>query len=226
MGFFGKVFGTAAVVGATVGSFLYVKNRRETRDENEVFEDLSNEKYIDYNSDDSAVHIKLNIKKAKQTADYMADKIIDSYDGTVEKVTGKIGEEKAEKIKDNYETAKGKVTKAAKVVSDAAIDAKDKAVDKIGEERIDEVKDKVKDVVNDAKDIIKDKVTPDNVKPASATDKKDESDKPEASDTVDKAERSDDKPDITAKAPEMPKTLKQTADSDKVDFMEDELDSF
>ena len=77
MGFFSKLFGTAAVTGAAIGGALYVKNRKETRQEDEVFEDLSGEKYFDYKTTDDKVKITFNTKKAKQTADQVADMIID-----------------------------------------------------------------------------------------------------------------------------------------------------
>ena len=83
MGFFSKLFGTAAVTGAAIGSVLYVKNRRDTRKEDEVFEDLSNEKYFNYKQSDDKINISFNTKKAKQTADQVADYIIDKYDETV-----------------------------------------------------------------------------------------------------------------------------------------------
>ena len=42
MGLFKKLFGTAAVAGATVGSILYVKKRKDERyTEDDVFEDLT-----------------------------------------------------------------------------------------------------------------------------------------------------------------------------------------
>ena len=117
MGFFNKLVGTAAVVGATVGSVLYVKNRKETRKDDEVFEDLSGEKYFDYETTDDKIKISFNTKKAKQAADQVADKIIDKYDETVEQVTEKIGEENADMIKENYEATKAKVKETALRVS-------------------------------------------------------------------------------------------------------------
>ena len=201
MGFFNKLVGTAAVVGATVGSVLYVKNRKETRKDDEVFEDLSGEKYFDYKTSDDKINLSFNTKKAKQTADQVADKIIDKYDETVEQVTEKIGEENAEKIKENYETTKGKVKETALRVSSVASDAKDKAIDMIGEEKIEDAKAKVKETVNDAKDAIKEKVNP-------STEDFDDFDKP-----------AKDPEPATTEDVDIPKVKKDEG----IDFMEDEL---
>ncbi len=201
MGFFSKLFGTAAITGAAIGGALYVKNRKETRSEDEVFEDLSNEKYFNYEASDDKVNISFNTKKAKQTADQVADIIIDKYDDTVENVTEKIGEENAEKIKENYETAKGKVKETALRASSVASDAKDKAVDIIGEEKIEGAKSKVKDTVTDAKDAIKERVNP-------STEDFDEFDKPESEPEPAKTEDID---------------IPDVKDDGGVDFMEDEL---
>ncbi len=201
MGFFNKLVGTAAVVGATVGSVLYVKNRRDTRKEDEEFEDLSGEKYFGYEATDDKIKLTFNTKKAKQTADQVADKIIDKYDETVEQVTEKIGEENAEMIKENYEVAKGKVKETALRVSSVANDAKNKAIDIIGEENVKEAKEKVKDTVNDAKDAIKDKVNP-------STEDFDEFDNPKGEPEA-----------ATTEDVDIPKVNKDEG----VDFMEDEL---
>ena len=201
MGFFNKLVGTAAVVGATVGSVLYVKNRKETRKDDEVFEDLSGEKYFDYETTDDKIKLTFNTKKAKQTADQVADKIIDKYDETVEQVTEKIGEENADMIKENYEATKAKVKETALRVSSVANDAKKKAIDVIGEENVKEAKEKVKDTVNDAKDAIKDKVNP-------STEDFDDFDKP----------ASNPEP-ATTEDVEIPKVKKDEG----IDFMEDEL---
>ena len=201
MGFFNKLVGTAAVVGATVGSVLYVKNRKETRKDDEVFEDLSGEKYFDYETTDDKIKLTFNTKKAKQTADQVADKIIDKYDETVEQVTEKIGEENAEMIKENYEATKAKVKETALRVSSVANDAKKKAIDVIGEENVKEAKEKVKDTVNDAKDAIKDKVNP-------STEDFDDFDKP----------ASNPEPATTEEV-DIPKVKKDEG----IDFMEDEL---
>ena len=201
MGFFNKLVGTAAVVGATVGSVLYVKNRKETRKDDEVFEDLSGEKYFDYETTGDKIKISFNTKKAKQAADQVADKIIDKYDETVEQVTEKIGEENAEMIKDNYEATKAKVKETALRVSSVANDAKKKAIDVIGEENVKEAKEKVKDTVNDAKDAIKEKVNP-------STEDFDDFDKP----------ASNPEPATTEEV-DIPKVKKDEG----IDFMEDEL---
>ncbi|MBR3173345.1 MAG: hypothetical protein IKF24_02280 [Eubacterium sp.] len=201
MGFFNKLVGTAAVVGATVGSVLYVKNRKETRKDDEVFEDLSGEKYFDYETTDDKIKLTFNTKKAKQTADQVADKIIDKYDETVEQVTEKIGEENADMIKENYEATKAKVKETALRVSSVANDAKKKAIDVIGEENVKEAKEKVKDTVNDAKDAIKDKVNP-------STEDFDDFDKP----------ASNPEPATTEEV-DIPKVKKDEG----IDFMEDEL---
>ena len=201
MGFFNKLVGTAAVVGATVGSVLYVKNRRDTRKEGEEFEDLSGEKYFDYETTDDKIKLTFNTKKAKQTADQVADKIIDKYDETVEQVTEKIGEENADMIKENYEATKVKVKETALRVSSVANDAKKKAIDVIGEENVKEAKEKVKDTVNDAKDAIKDKVNP-------STEDFDDFDKP----------ASNPEP-ATTEDVDIPKVKKDEG----IDFMEDEL---
>ncbi len=207
MGFFSKLFGTAAITGAAIGGALYVKNRKDTRNEDEVFEDLSDEKYFDYKTSDDRIDISINTKKAKQTADQVADTIIDKYDETVNQVTEKIGEEKAEKIKENYETAKEKVSEAAKVVSDKATVAKDIAVNTIGEDKINDAKVKVKGAVNDAKDAIKEKVNP-------STEDFEGFDEPEPEEK-------------TESEPEPAKTEDidiPSVDKDgEVDFMEDEL---
>lgn len=201
MGFFNKLVGTAAVVGATVGSVLYVKNRKETRKDDEVFEDLSGEKYFDYETTDDKIKLTFNTKKAKQTADQVADKIIDKYDETVDQVTEKIGEENAEMIKENYEATKGKVKETALRVSSVASDAKDKAIDMIGKEKIEDAKAKVKETVNDAKDAIKEKVNP-------STEDFDDFDKP----------ASNPEPATTEEV-DIPKVKKDEG----IDFMEDEL---
>ena len=201
MGFFNKLVGTAAVVGATVGSVLYVKNRRDTRKEGEEFEDLSGEKYFDYETTDDKIKLTFNTKKAKQTADQVADKIIDKYDETVEQVTEKIGEENADMIKENYEATKAKVKETALRVSSVANDAKKKAIDVIGEENVKEAKEKVKDTVNDAKDAIKEKVNP-------STEDFDDFDKP----------ASNPEP-ATTEDVDIPKVKKDEG----IDFMEDEL---
>lgn len=212
MGFFSKLFGTAAITGAAIGGALYVKNRKDTRKEDEVFEDLSDEKYFDYKQSDDKIDISINMKKAKQTADQVADVIIDKYDETVDQVTEKIGEEKAEMIKENYETAKGKVKETALRVSSLASEAKDKAIDKIGEENIKEAKAKVKDTVADAKDAIKEKV----VNPS--TEDFDEFDKPESEPKTEPAVKAEPEP-ATTEDIDIP-TVK---DDGGVDFMEDEL---
>lgn len=208
MGFFSKLIGTAAVTGAAIGGALYVKNRKDTRKEGEVFEDLSNEKYFDYETTENRISLSFNTKKAKQTADQVADIIIDKYDETVDQVTDKIGEENAEKIKENYETAKGKVKETALRVSSVASDAKDKAIDKIGEETIESAKAKVKDTVADAKDAIKERVNP-------STEDFDEFDKPE-SEPETKAEPEPAKTEDI----DIPDVKKE---DDGIDFMEDEL---
>lgn len=213
MGFFNKLFGTAAVVGAAVGGALYVKNRKDTRQEDEVFEDLSNEKYFDYEQTDDKINISFNTKKAKQTADQVADVILDKYDDTVDTITDKIGEENAEKIKENYEAAKGKAKETALRVSSVASDAKDKAVDIIGEDKIEDAKAKVKDTVADAKEAIKDKVNP-------STEDFEGFDEPESEpESVEKAE--------PESKPEPAKTedveIPSVKDDDGIDFMEDEL---
>lgn len=208
MGFFSKLFGTAAIAGAAIGSALYVKNRKDTRKKDEVFEDLSNENYFDYNQSDDKIDISFNMKKAKQTADQVADMIIDKYDEQVDKVTDKIGEEKAEKIKENYETAKGKVKETALRVSSVASDAKDKAIDKIGEERIKDAKAKVKETMNDAKEAIKERVNP-------STEDFDDFDKPESDPVV----KTEPEPATTEEV-----NIPTVKDDGGVDFMEDELE--
>ena len=213
MGFFSKLFGTAAITGAAIGGALYVKNRKETRKEDEVFEDLSDQKYVDYKTSDDRIDISFNMKKAKQTADQVADIIIDKYDEQVDKVTDKIGEEKAEKIKENYETAKGKVKETALRASSVASDAKDKAVEKIGEDKIEGAKAKVKDTVADAKEAIKEKVNP-------STEDFEDFDEP----AVDAEPTAESKP---AAEPEPATTedidIPTVKKDDGIDFMEDEL---
>ena len=213
MGFFNKLVGTAAIFGAAVGGALYVKNRRDTRQEDEVFEDLSDEKYFDYKQSDDKIDISFNTKKAKQTADQVADKIIDIYDEKVEQVTEKIGEENAEKIKENYEAAKGKAKETALRVSSVASDAKDKAVDIIGEDKIEDAKAMVKDTVADAKDAIKERVNP-------STEDFDDFDEPaEDPKPADEPESTEEPEPAKTEDIEIPTVKKD----DGIDFMEDEL---
>lgn len=153
MGFFKKIIGVAAVVGAAVGGALYVKNKK---DENEGFEDFDDEKIFQVNTDNDndgnkKVTITFNSRKAKDVADKAVDKVADATDKVKDIVTEKVGEENIEKVMDKVDEAKDKV-----------MDAKDVIVEKVGEENIQMAKGKVKDVVNQAKDIVSDFVGKDD----------------------------------------------------------------
>lgn len=99
MGFFKKLFGTAAVAGAAVGSALYVKKRKDERDSLvDEFEDFDDEKAFDINKNDDGqetkVTITINKRKVKNMADSAADKVINVTDKVKDTITEKVGEKK------------------------------------------------------------------------------------------------------------------------------------
>lgn len=206
MGFIKKTLGIAACAGAVIGSAMYIKKRKDTRKPGETYEDLSDQKYFDVDTNDKEkVKFTINTKKVKQTADYISDVIIDKYEECTGKVTEKIGEEKTEKIKESVNATKESIDKAAKKVSDAAEDAKVRVTKAVGDENIKEMKGKVNkakqdaiDFAKEAKDKAIDAITP-------PVDKKEE---------VDTEEKPTESKTNTTKA--------STAKEDE-DYMEDEL---
>ncbi len=163
MGFFKKLFGTAAVAGAAVGSALYVKKRKDERDSvvNE-FEDFDDEKAFDINKNDAGqetkVTITINKRKVKNMADSAADKVINVTDKVKDTITEKVGEEKMDILKDKIDTAKDKISEVSDIAIDKVNDAKDKVVEKVGEENIEAAKDKVKDVASTAKEKVEETI--------------------------------------------------------------------
>lgn len=163
MGFFKKLFGTAAVTGAAVGGALYVKKRKDERTSSADFDDFDDLKIFGVDTDtdhegNPKVTITFNSKKAKKAADTAADKIIDVTDKAKDMVTDKLGEEKVADLKDKMDTAKDKISDAADVAKDIAKEAKEIVVDKVGEDNIQFVKDKVSDAVDTAKVKVSDAV--------------------------------------------------------------------
>ena len=157
MGFFKKLFGTAAVAGAAVGSALYVKKRKDERDSVvDEFEDFDDEKAFDITKNDDGqetkVTITINKRKVKNMADNAADKVINVTDKVKDTVTEKVGEERMDMLKDKIDTAKDKISEVSDIAIDKVNDAKDKVVEKVGEENIEAAKDKVKDVASTAKE--------------------------------------------------------------------------
>ena len=163
MGFFKKLFGTAAVAGVAVGGALYMKKRQEdacTEADSDTFENFDDQKIFDVNKDtdddgNKKVTITFNSKKAKKLADDTADKIIDATDKAKNMVAEKLGEEKVADLKDKAQIAKDKIDEAATYAKDKVSEAKEIVVDKVGEENIQIMKDKVSDTV----DLAKEKVT-------------------------------------------------------------------
>lgn len=158
MGFFKKLLGTAAFMGAAVGGTLYVKNRKDSREQSSDFEDFDNQKIFDVKKDTDKVTVVFNSKKAKNVADKAADKVIDATDNMKNTVSDKLGEENIEKIKKTVDSAKEKINSATDTATTKAKEAQEVVVEKIGEENIRNAKAKVLDAVDEAKDAINDKV--------------------------------------------------------------------
>lgn len=163
MGFFKKLFGTAAVAGAAVGGALYVKKRKDERDSVvDEFEDFDDEKAFDINKNDDGqetkVTITINKRKVKNMADSAADKVINVTDRVKDTITEKVGEEKMDILKDKIDTAKDKISEVSDIAIDKVNDAKDKVVEKVGEENIEAAKDKVKDVASTAKEKVEETI--------------------------------------------------------------------
>lgn len=158
MGFFKKLFGTAAVTGAAVGGALYVKKRKDEKEMNkDFFEDFDDSKAFEIQKDDNTdgttkVTLTINKRKVKNMADMAADKVIDASDKLKDTVSEKIGEEKMEAVKDKIDTAKEKVSDVADMAKEKFYDAKDVVVETVGEDKIDAAKDKVSEVASMAKD--------------------------------------------------------------------------
>lgn len=161
MGFFKKLLGTAAVAGAAVGGALYVKKRKDERENGAEFEDFDDLKIFDVNKDSDAegnpkVTITFNSHKAKKVANAAADKVIDVTDKAKDTVTEKLGEDTVNSMKEKFDDAKDKLSDVADSAKVFAKDAKDLVVDTVGEENIQAVKDKVSDVVDTAKEKVSD----------------------------------------------------------------------
>ena len=158
MGFFKKLFGTAAVTSAAVGGALYVKKRKDEKEMNkDFFEDFDDSKAFEIQKDDNTdgttkVTLTINKRKVKNMADMAADKVIDASDKLKDTVSEKIGEEKMEAVKDKIDTAKEKVSDVADMAKEKFYDAKDVVVETVGEDKIDAAKEKVSEVANMAKD--------------------------------------------------------------------------
>ena len=158
MGFFKKLFGTAAVTGDAVGGALYVKKRKDEKEMNkDFFEDFDDSKAFEIQKDDNTdgttkVTLTINKRKVKNMADMAADKVIDASDKLKDTVSEKIGEEKMEAVKDKIDTAKEKVSDVADMAKEKFYDAKDVVVETVGEDKIDAAKEKVSEVANMAKD--------------------------------------------------------------------------
>ena len=158
MGFFKKLFGTAAVTGAAVGGALYVKKRKDEKEMNkDFFEDFDDSKAFEIQKDDNTdgttkVTLTINKRKVKNMADMAADKVIDASDKLKDTVSEKIGEEKMEAVKDKIDTAKEKVSDVADMAKEKFYDAKDVVVETVGEDKIDAAKEKVSEVASMAKD--------------------------------------------------------------------------
>lgn len=158
MGFFKKLFGTAAVTGAAVGGALYVKRRKDEKEMNkDFFEDFDDSKAFEIQKDDNTdgttkVTLTINKRKVKNMADMAADKVLDASDKLKDTVSEKIGEEKMEAVKDKIDTAKDKVSDVADMAKEKFYDAKDVVVETVGEDKIDAAKEKVSEVASMAKD--------------------------------------------------------------------------
>ena len=158
MGFFKKLFGTAAVTGAAVGGALYVKKRKDEKEmDAELFEDFDDSKAFEIQKDNNTegkttVTLTINKQKVKNMADMAADKVIDASDKLKDTVSEKIGEEKLDAMKDKIDIAKEKVSDAADIAKEKINDAKEVVVEKVGEDKIDAAKEKVSEVANKTKD--------------------------------------------------------------------------
>lgn len=162
MGFFKKLFGTAVVTSAAVGSAVYIKKRKDNRD---ISEDTAcdHEKIFDVNTADDGngkakVTITINKKKAKNMADTAADKVIDATDKLKDTVSEKIGEENTDAVMEKMNEAKNKISNAANTAKDKAMDVRDKVVQTVGEDNIQYAKEKVMDAANMAKDKVSETV--------------------------------------------------------------------
>ncbi len=174
MGFFKKLFGTAALTGAAVGGALYVKKRKDEKEMNkDFFEDFDDSKAFEIQKDDNTdgttkVTLTINKRKVKNMADMAADKVIDASDKLKDTVSEKIGEEKMEAVKDKFDTAKEKVSDVADMAKEKFYDAKDVVVETVGKDKIDAAKEKVSEVANIAKDKVSETInkvtTPSNEK--------------------------------------------------------------
>ncbi len=153
MGLIKNLFKVAAVAGAAVGGAKYLKKRQEERSSENAFaefDDFDDEKIFNINkdADDSQkVNITINTRKIKDSADKVADKILDTKDKAMDTVSEKIGEE-------HMEQAKEKINDFTEKAKEVTATAKDFAVDKIGEENINTIKEKVSELTSSAKDKI------------------------------------------------------------------------
>lgn len=154
MGFFKKVLGTTAIIGAAIGGVSYIKKRKEEKkSEDNIFEDFDDEKVFDFDTNSDAdgnkkVTITFNSRKAKAMADSAADTVIDLTEKAKVQVVDTVGEDKVATVMETVE-------KASTIAKDKATQAKDIIVEKVGEDNI----DATKDLVNNAVDLVKDKVS-------------------------------------------------------------------
>lgn len=166
MGLLKKLFGVAAITGAAVGGAYYAKKRKEENANESDFEDFDDVKIFDVNREDAPdgskkITITFNSKKAMNTAEKAADKVVETTEKVKNTVTEKIGEEKMADIKEKVDIAKDKVVDlvgedniqtAKDKVKDVTTTAKDKVVNLVGENNIETAKEKVKDVTDTAKE--------------------------------------------------------------------------
>ena len=120
MGFFKKLVGSAAVIGAAVGGISYLKKCKEEKyTEDDIFEDFDDEKIFDIKTNSNKngtqkITITFNSNKAKSMANNAADKVLEAADSAKGKIVDAVGEEK-------YDSAVKKVTDAATFAKDKAI---------------------------------------------------------------------------------------------------------